>query len=198
MIRTIISNLNNSIMKKFLLLCLMTLTMGISGFAQSLSDYIMTTGTDATKWIQVTDTTSLITPGAGDYGVSSVHDIGFAFTFGESSYTQFSVNADGNLRFGPTVTGTSNYTTPFSSSNAGINSPKINMLGCDGFLSDSGHVYHEVIGDAPDRVCVIEFSTSTYSTTRSSYLPLTLRSRVAVSSSGLIRDRKATAGSPAY
>ena len=158
-------------MKKILCMMLVLLIMSISGFAQTLADYTFTTGTDATKWIPLSTTTSLITPGAGDYGVSTVQDIGFAFTFGEQSYTQFSVNADGNLRFGSIVTGTSNYSSPFNSSNAGINSPKINMLGCDGFLSDSGHVYHEVVGDAPNRVCVIEIFTSTYnSTSRNSLL----------------------------
>ena len=152
-------------MKKILCMTLMLLTLGMGGFAQTLGDYTFTTGTDATKWITLTDTTSLITPGAGDYGVSTVQDIGFSFTFGSNTYTQFSVNADGNLRFGPTVTGTSNYTTPFSSSNAVLNAPKINMLGCDGYLTDSGHVYHEVIGTTPNRVCVIEFATSTFNTT---------------------------------
>jgi len=149
-------------MKKFLLLCLMTLTMGISGFAQTLSDYVMTTGTDATKWIQLTDTTSIIV-GTGDSKASSVTDIGFTFNFAGTDYTQFSVNSDGNLRFGSTVTGTGNYSTPFSASNANINNPKINMLGCDGYITDSGFVYHQVFGTAPDRVCVIEFATSTYS-----------------------------------
>ena len=141
----------------------MTLTLGISGFAQSLSDYVMTTGTDATKWIQLTDTTSIIS-GTGDSKASAVTDIGFTFNFGGTNYTQFSVNSDGNLRLGGTVTGTSYYTTPFSSSSANYNNPKINMLGCDGYITDSGFVYHQVIGTAPDRVCVIEFATSTYAT----------------------------------
>lgn len=158
-------------MKKFLLAMLMLLTMGISGFAQSLSDYVMTTGTDATKWVTLTTTTSLITPGAGDYGVSTVQDIGFTFNFAGTDYTQFSVNSDGNLRLGSTVTGTNYYTTPFNASNANQNNPKINMMGCDGFITDSGFVYKEVIGTAPDRVCVIEFATSTFtSASRNSLL----------------------------
>ena len=140
----------------------MLLTMGISGFAQNLGDYTFSTGTDATKWIQLNTTTTIAT--TGDAGKSSVLDIGFPFIFGEESYSQFSVSADGNLRLGGTVTGTSNYTTPFSTTNANQNNPKINFLGCDGFLSDSGHVYHEVVGDAPNRICVIEFATSTYNT----------------------------------
>lgn len=151
-------------MKKFLLMTLMLLTMGMSGFAQFLSDYIMTTGTDATKWQTLTTTTNLIT-GTGDSKASAVTDIGFTFNFAGTNYTQFSVNSDGNLRFGAAVTGTINYSTPFSSTNANANNPKINMLGCDGYITDSGYVYHEVIGTAPDRVCVIEFATSTYNQT---------------------------------
>ena len=151
-------------MKKILFMTLMLLTLGISGFAQSLADYIMTTGTDATKWQTLTTTTNLITS-TGDGVASSVQNIGFSFNFGGTDYTQFSVNSDGNLRFGPTVTGTANYSSPFSASNAGINAPKINMLGCDGYLTDSGYVHHEVIGTAPNRVCVVEFATSTYNST---------------------------------
>ena len=150
-------------MKKYLCMLLMLVTLGMSGFAQVLSDYIMTTGTDATKWQTLTTTTNLIT-GTGDSKASAVTNIGFTFNFAGTDYTQFSVNSDGNLRLGGTVTGTGSYSTPFSSSYANTNNPKINMLGCDGFITDSGYVYHEVIGTAPDRVCVIEFATSTYNT----------------------------------
>ena len=149
--------------KKLLFLWLMLLMMGISGFAQNLSDYVMTTGTDETRWIPLTTTTNLIS-GTGDSKASAVTDIGFTFNFAGTDYTQFSVNSDGNLRLGGTVTGTSYYTTPFSSTNANNNNPKINMMGCDGYITDSGYVYKEVIGTAPDRVCVIEFATSTYAT----------------------------------
>ena len=62
-------------MKKFLLSLLMLLILGMSGYAQTLVDYIMTTGTDATKWIQLTDSTNLIS-GTGDSKASAVTDIG--------------------------------------------------------------------------------------------------------------------------
>jgi len=155
-------------MKKFLLLALMLLTWSLSGFAQSLADYIMTTGTDATQWQTLSNPTTILELGtstSGDGKASAVTNIGFTFNFGGTDYTQFSVNSDGNLRFGATVTGTANYSTPFSATNANINNPKINMLGCDGYITDSGYVYHEVIGNAPDRICVIEFATSTYNST---------------------------------
>ena len=157
--------------KKILLSMLMILFLGISSFAQTLGDYTFSTGTDEDKWITLSTTTSIISPGAGDNGKSSVMDIGFPFTFGDEIYTQFSVNADGNLRLGSIQTGTSGYTNPFSTSYAGTNSPKINMLGCDGYISDSGFVYHQVVGSEPERICVIEFATSTFnSTSRASLL----------------------------
>ena len=155
-------------MKKFLLALLMLLTMGISGFAQNLADYVMTTGTDASRWETLSNPTTILELGtatSGDGRASAVTSIGFTFNFAGTDYTQFSVNSDGNLRFGSTVTGTSYYSTPFSSSYANQNNPKINMLGCDGYITDSGYVHQEVIGTAPDRVCVIEFATSTYNTT---------------------------------
>ena len=63
----------------------MLITLSISGFAQVLSDYIMTTGTDATKWIQLTDSTNLIS-GTGDSKASAVTDIGFTFNgYGRSA-----------------------------------------------------------------------------------------------------------------
>ena len=153
-----------------LLLLAMTLVMPLVTQGQSLGEYTFATGTDTTKWIDVpTSLTSLISPGAGDYGVSTVQDFGFSFPFGEDSYTQFSVNADGNLRLGPTVTGTANYTTPFSSSNANINNPKINFFGCDGFCTNDHYVrYLHTVDANNDSVGVVEFCTGTYnSTTRS-------------------------------
>ena len=133
----------------------------------TLNDYTFSTGTDANKWITVPTTEpSLITPGAGDYGASSLCDIGFAFPFASGTYTKFSVNSDGNLRLGNTVTGTNNYSTPFSSANAVVNNPKINVMGCDGFLSDSGYVRkYNTVDLAGDSLLVIEFATSTYNTT---------------------------------
>ena len=156
-------------MKKilFLLLTLFSSVFALQLSAQDLSDYTFSTGVDASKWVSLNspDTILLISGTSGDSRASSVQNIGFAFSFGDNTYTQFSVNSDGNLRFGPTATGTSNYSTPFSSTNASVNNPKINLLGCDGFITDSGYVNFEVTGVAPERVCVIEFALSTYNTT---------------------------------
>lgn len=140
-----------------MLMCVLSVNLS----AQTLADYTFTTGTDASRWITLTSPTNLITS-TGDYAVSGVNDLGFSFMFGNQSYSQFSVNADGNLRFGSTVTGTTYYSTPFGS-NLTYNVPFINMLGCDGFLPSTGYVHYQLMGTAPNRIGVVEFATATYS-----------------------------------
>ena len=134
--------------------------------AQNLAEYRFSTGTDASKWITLTTDTNLLGTGYVDSRASSLLNIGFAFPYGDSSYTQFSVNSDGNLRLGSTVTGTGNYTTPFSSTNSNSNGPKINFFGCDGYFLDSIHyVYAENTVDANnDSLLVVEFCLGTYTT----------------------------------
>ncbi|MCQ2259904.1 MAG: fibronectin type III domain-containing protein [Bacteroidales bacterium] len=134
------------------------------GYAQTLDEYGFATGTDASKWITVpTSITSMISANAGDYGVSTVRSLGFSFPFAEGSYTQFSVNADGNLCLGSTVTGTSYYSNPFSSTNANYNNPKINMLGCDGYVSSNHYVRYLHTADTNgDSLGVVEFCVGTY------------------------------------
>ena len=142
---------------------------------QTLGDaYTFSTGVDASRWYTITNTTNIVTTNLGDYAYSSVQTMpeGFSFPFAGSSYTQFSANSDGNLRLGSTVTGTSDYSTPFSSSYANSNNPKINGMGCDGYFDPSQyahHVYAQLFGTAPNRVLVVEFATSTYNSTYRPY-----------------------------
>ena len=140
----------------------------------TLDKYTFSTGTDGSKWRTLTNNATTLTSAnaEGDNVATEVNDIGFIFTFGTGNYTQFSANSDGNLRLGSTVTTTYNYTSPFSSSNASVNAPKINFFGCDGFLpsaQNGGYIKKEVFGSAPNRVCVVEFSTNTYSQYSSNY-----------------------------
>ena len=152
-------------MKKHLLFLMILFSIfAVRVNAQELGDYDFSTGVDATKWITLTSPTTLISS-TGDGVASTVQNIGFTFNFAGTNYTQYSVNSDGNLRFGSTVTGTTYYTTPFSSTNAGYNNPKINFMGCDGYLTASGHITAKVVGTAPDRILVVEFATSTYNST---------------------------------
>ena len=132
--------------------------------AQTLGEYSFSTGVDANKWITISDSTNLLVTGTNDSRYSAVENIGFTFPFAEDVYTQFSVNSDGNLRLGPTVTGTGSYSNPFNSSNSNTNSPKINFFGCDGYYLDTIHyVYAENTVDANNNsfLCV-EFCLGTY------------------------------------
>ncbi len=158
-------------MKAFLrsLTLVAALCVGWAANAQSLADYTYATGVDATKWVTIADSTNLLGTGNADGRASSLQNIGFTFPFGEDVYTQFSVNSDGNLRLGSTVTGTGAYSTPFNT-NANTNNPKINFLGCDGYFLDTIHyVYAENTVDANnDSILAVEFCLGTYtSATRS-------------------------------
>ena len=158
-------------MKAFLrsLTLVAALCVGWAANAQSLADYTYATGVDATKWVTITDSTNLLGTGNADGRASSLQNIGFTFPFGEDVYTQFSVNSDGNLRLGSTVTGTGAYSTPFNTY-ANSNNPKINFLGCDGYFLDTIHyVYAENTVDANnDSILAVEFCLGTFtSATRS-------------------------------
>ena len=74
--------------------------------SQTLEDYTFSTGVDTTKWVDMSTATTILSPSGSDGLASSVRNIGFPFPFGEEGYAQYSVNTDGNLRLGPTVTGT--------------------------------------------------------------------------------------------
>ena len=144
---------------------------GMTAFGQTLADYKFATGTDANMWKTLSSPTTILSTEC-DGCASSVQNIGFTFTFGGTNYTQFSVNSDGNLKFGSTATGSGSYTTPFSSSKAAANSPKINFFGCDGYLPSSangGYVKYQLFGTSPNRVAVVEFSTNTYSQRSNNY-----------------------------
>ncbi len=138
--------------------------------AQSLGDYTFSTGVDTTKWIDMISATQILTPSNNDGLASSLQNIGFTFRFGAGTYTQYSVNTDGNLRLGHLATGTLNYSWPFSATNANNNNPKINAFGCDGYgLSGSHYVKSLLTVDANgDTMLVVEYCLGTYnSTTRS-------------------------------
>ena len=132
--------------------------------AQTLESYGFTTGVDASKWVDMTSATQILSPTGSDGLASTVQTIGFSFPFGASSYTQYSVNTDGNLRLGSTATGTVDYTTPFNSTNANSNSPKINAFGCDGYGVSGSHYVKSLlsVNDDGDSMLVVEFCTGTY------------------------------------
>ena len=155
---------------KTLLRCLallMALSVGLVTNAQSsLDGYEYVTGTSSSKWINISSTTNLLN-NSGDAIASNLRSIGFSFPFGDSTYTQFSVNSDGNLRLGGTVTGVGSYNTPFSSTKANYNNPKINFFGCDGYCDTSIHYVHAQNFNSYTglKYLVVEFCIGTFNTT---------------------------------
>ncbi|MBQ9865362.1 MAG: fibronectin type III domain-containing protein [Bacteroidales bacterium] len=133
-------------------------------YGHTLSDYGYSTGVDNGKWITLSATaTQILDPESGDYGASSVTNLGFTFPFGEESFTQFSVNTDGNLKLGSVVTGTNDYSNPLGATNSAANAPKINFFGCDGYATSNHYVRYQYTVDANnDSVGVVEFCMGTY------------------------------------
>ena len=126
--------------------------------AQTLEDYSFLTGVDTTKWIDMSSATQILTPANSDGMASTVQNIGFSFPFRGNTYTQYSVNTDGNLRLGPTATSTSYYSSPFSSTNSNQNNPKINAFGCDGYGVSSTHYVKalDTVDAGNDTMLVVE------------------------------------------
>ena len=150
--------------KRLLLLAFLFLPM-LAMSQVMVSQYSMESGTDASKWINLpTDaaSTQTLLMNGGDAQASDVVNIGFDFLFGGTSYSQFSVNTDGNLRLGSTATATFAFSGPFGGSNLTKNLPKINGMGCDGIMTADGYVKSAVIGTTPNRVLVVEYKTAKF------------------------------------
>ena len=123
-------------------------------------------GGNPNEWFTLTNHTDLLAgTGTSDGGASTLQNIGFTLLYDGVTYTQFSVNTDGNLKLGEPVTGVSHYSSPFSSFNVSIDSPKINFFGADGYHTAGTHyVYAQNAIDANnDILLVVEFCLGTYS-----------------------------------
>lgn len=155
-------------MKKYsIILSSLMVLLATWGQSQTLADYQFSTGHDGTRWYTLDSTRNLINmTGSRYYRRSSLEEIGFSFPFADTSYTQFSVTHDGNLRLGSelALSSSGNQGSPFVASRAGTNNPKINFMGCAGYSSDTVFVHKQVFGMAPERVLVVEFALQTYVT----------------------------------
>ena len=82
-------------------------------------------------------------------------NIGFDYWYDGVRATQFSVNANGLIRLGPTVVSTSfDNATDFAST---LNAPKIAPYYDDLCTGSDGKVHYKVVGTAPNRKLVIEW-----------------------------------------
>ncbi|HSN75183.1 MAG TPA: fibronectin type III domain-containing protein, partial [Anaerolineae bacterium] len=99
-----------------------------------------------------TGTTQLV-PANVDDTASSVTNIGFDFWFDGVRYAQFSVNANGLMRLGATVVGTT-YINDLASA---TNVPQIAPYWDDLYVGTNGRVHYKVTGSAPTRKLVVEW-----------------------------------------
>ena len=175
--------------------------------AQLNATYLFSTGVDNSKWYTLTSASSMLLDASsytgtnGDSKATAVTNIGFPFILAGSEYTQFSANSDGTLRFGSTVIGTGNYSTPFSASNANVNNPKVCALGGDGCMVNNGgvadYIKSQLFGTAGNRVLVVEFSTGSYnSTTRNNHYKFQIQLAEADYSVTLVYSPEAPAAGP--
>lgn len=150
-------------MKKILLLGLMGL-MGLTGLraqGQMIIDmWNMTTGVDTTLWYDISGVDSvIITAGDKTSAQSGLVNIGFPFTLGVSTYSQFSTNINGTVRLGSTpVPASGGYSNALNQNNG----PKIEPFGYLGRFDNNCYTRMALLGTAGHRVLVVETRMKDY------------------------------------
>jgi hypothetical protein len=104
--------------------------------------------------IDMTTGTTPLVGASSDQGVSAVTTIGFTFPFSASNFTQYSASANGMLQLGATAVSGSTYTA--SSGTAAL--PKFTACGADMITSATGSVTSKVVGTAPNRCLVVQWT----------------------------------------
>jgi uncharacterized repeat protein (TIGR01451 family) len=118
------------------------------------TNYPFSTATGVVLEVMSSGTTQLVAANLDDTA-SPVASIGFDFWFLAVRYTQFSVNANGLARLGPTAVSTAfNNNSGFA---AAANNPKIAPYFDDLFVGTNGKVHYKVVGSAPSRKLVVEW-----------------------------------------
>lgn len=147
----------NTKMKKTFLSIMMCLALGMVAKAQMMIDtWGLTSGVDTTLWMDISGhDTTLIAGGNKTAGRSGLVDIGFPFSLGESTHTQFSVNVNGTVRLGSTLASSSGYYSQPLGSNQS-NGPKIEPYGYRARFDDSCYTRMALLGDSGSRVLVVE------------------------------------------
>ena len=149
-----------------LVVVLLLMSGGVKG--QSTANYAFTTNTTGSlaldangNAIDMTSGTTQLVAASSDATVSSVTNIGFNYYFMGNVYSQFTTSADGILGLGSiAVSGN-------ALSGGSTTTPRISALSGDLYVSSSGKVHFKLIGSAPNRCLVIEWTgmAVTYNTT---------------------------------
>ncbi len=133
----------------FALICM----QGTNAYGQaSTANYTFSTGVDGSLTDMTVSSTTLLAAGLDDIP-GTVANIGFTFYFMGQAYSQFSINDNGNMRLGSTgIQGG----TPYSIPNTTV--PLLNPFGNDMRVGTDGRVAFKVVGSAPNRVLVVQWS----------------------------------------
>lgn len=129
--------------------------------AQMIIDtWNMTTGVDTTLWYDISGVDSvIITAGDKTSAQSGLVNIGFPFTLGESTYSQFSTNINGTVRLGSTpVPANGSYSNALNQNNG----PKIEPFGYRGRFDNNCYTRMALLGTAGHRVLVVETRMKDY------------------------------------
>ncbi len=129
--------------------------------AQMIIDtWSMTTGVDTTLWYDIDGVDSvIIAPGNKMSARSGLVSIGFDFTLGETTHTQFSTNINGTVRLGNVqISSSGGYSNALNQSNG----PKIEPFGWMGRFDNTCYTRMALLGTAGNRVRVVETRMKDY------------------------------------
>ena len=150
-------------LKRMLSLLALSVLLGAEMQAQKIVDtWGFTTGVDTTMWMDITGMDSTLIDGHNTTtGFSNVCNIGFSFTLGATTHTQFSANTNGTIRLGSGIASPGSYNQPLGSNIS--NGPKIEPFGRRGRYDDSCYTRMALLGDSGSRVLVVEARVMEYS-----------------------------------
>jgi hypothetical protein len=143
---------------KLRLLLLIVFAIASNSSKALISSYGLTTASATLDPMSGGTITTLVSTSIND-GASPVTAIGFSFSFNGTTYTQFSVNSNGNMRLGATVIGT----TATNSIAGGTDFPRISPY-WDDLKTVAGTVRSKVLGSSPTRTLVVDWNVTVVST----------------------------------
>lgn len=142
--------------KKVLLLGLLCLVLNGLQAQKIIDTWSFHTGVDSTMWMDISGHDSVIIAGSNSTaGRTTPLDIGFPFTFGETTHTKFSTNINGTIRLGNSLLPASgNIDNPLSTN---LNTaPKIEPFGMQGRFYNNSYTRIARMGTEGNRVLVVE------------------------------------------
>ncbi|MBR5783778.1 MAG: fibronectin type III domain-containing protein, partial [Bacteroidales bacterium] len=151
-------------MKKRVFSLVIALFFGINVFSQNLSSYGFQHGIDSTKWIPLTANATLVWNENNQGAKSELINMGFTFSLGEISSSYVTLK-NAALYLGNHEVLDAQYSVFCHRGGFMKDSPKIVALSPSNstpLLSTTGYLKYEVVGNAPNRVFVVETQISSY------------------------------------